>query len=323
MIFSSKAIRSARFRLRGMLLILALVATAPAFAQKRIALTFDDIPRTRGAFFDVDERTKKLIAALKEAKVKQAAFFLNPGNLATPDGAGGEARIAAYVAAGHVIANHTNTHIGLSQSDPATYLANIDAAELWLKDRPAHRPWFRFPYLDEGGTDLAKRDTLRAGLASRGLRNGYVTADGSDWFLDDLVLKATADKKLLDMDQLKRLYIQMHVSGAEYSDTLARTVLGRSPAHVMLMHETDLAALFLPDMVAELRRLGWQIITVDEAYRDPLRKAFPDVPLARGDLISAIAREKKIAQPVWPIWIHPGLAGDLFNNRVIKRTDAK
>jgi peptidoglycan/xylan/chitin deacetylase (PgdA/CDA1 family) len=310
--------------MRGLLLGLILLLFAfPAHAQKRIALTFDDIPRQRGAFFSPDERTAKLIAALKLAKVKQAAFFLNPGRLATPDGQGGEARINAYVTAGHVIANHSYSHPGLGETDAGTYLADIDKAAVWLKGRPGYRPWFRFPYLHEGGTDKAKRDSVRAGLGSRGLRNGYVTADGSDWFLDDLVNSAKSSGKELDMEQLRRLYVRMHVSSAEAQDDLARQTLSRSPAHVMLMHETDLAALFLPDLVAELRRLGWRIITADEAYRDRLSSAFPDTPNARGDLISAIAVESKAKWPIWPMPIYSGLAEQIFNQRVIKKDASK
>jgi peptidoglycan-N-acetylglucosamine deacetylase len=291
-----------------------------AQADKRIALTFDDIPRHQGSFFTPDERAQRLIAALRSARVKQAAFFLNPGKLSEPQGQGGAARIAAYVAAGHVIANHTHSHKGMELLTAEEFLTDVDAAEVWLKDRPGRRPWMRFPYLHEGGTDLAKRDAVRAGLAARGLRNGYVTADGSDWFLDDLVNKARAEGKELDMEQLRRLYIRMHVSGAEAQDELARAALGRSPAHVMLMHETDLAALFLPDLVAELRRHGWRIISADEAYRDRLKDAHPDVANARGDLISALAVEKKVQWPIWPIWIHPGIAEPIFNQRVIKKT---
>jgi peptidoglycan-N-acetylglucosamine deacetylase len=299
--------------------IAALLATVPASAQKRIALSFDDIPREQGAYYTPDERGKRLIAALKQAKVRQAAFFLNPGNLVKTQGEGGEARIAAYVAAGHVIANHSNTHPALSATSVADYLANIDAAEVWLKDRPGRRPWFRFPYLDEGGTDKVKRDALRVGLAERGLRNGYVTADGSDWFLDDLVNKARANGADLDMEQLKRLYIAMHVSGAEYADDMAKRTIGRSPAHIMLMHETDIAALFLPDMVAELRRHGWTIIDVDDAYRDRLKDAFPDVPNARGTLTGAMAWQKDIKPSLWPVPVNIAVAGPWFADRVVKK----
>ncbi|MEY4270672.1 MAG: hypothetical protein RLZZ58_1888, partial [Pseudomonadota bacterium] len=209
-----------------MLLLSALFgAPAPARAaegEKRIALTFDDVPRGRGAFLTPDERTAKLIAGLKTAGVEQAAFFLNPAKLADPDGAGGEARIAAYVAAGHVIANHSNTHLSLHAVTAEAFLADVDAAAAWLKGRPGYRPWFRFPYLHEGAADKVKRDAVRAGLAARGLRNGYVTADGSDWNLEALTIAAAKDGKPMDMAALRRLYVASQLSGMEYHDEMAR-----------------------------------------------------------------------------------------------------
>ena len=144
-----------------------MLLPVPAAAQKMIALSFDDVPRGRGAFFTPEERTKRIIAELKEAKAPQAAFFVVPGVIGQGDGVGGAERIAAYVAAGHVIANHSNSHKRLSATDTAAYLADIDAAEIWLKGRPGYRPWFRFPFLDEGGKDKAKRDALRADLAAQ------------------------------------------------------------------------------------------------------------------------------------------------------------
>ncbi len=107
---------------------------------RRIAFTFDDVPRTPGPFLTPDERTARLIASLAEGGVEQAAFFVTTGNLDQPYGADGEERIAAYVEAGHVIANHTHSHRPLSRTDPAAYLADIDRAEAWLSAQPGHRP---------------------------------------------------------------------------------------------------------------------------------------------------------------------------------------
>ena len=73
--------------------LLSLAAT-PAAAEKRIAFSFDDVPRQPGAFMTVEERTDRLLAALRRAGVRQAAFFVTPGHLQQPWGAGGEARAA-------------------------------------------------------------------------------------------------------------------------------------------------------------------------------------------------------------------------------------
>lgn len=290
-----------------------------ADAEKRIALTFDDIPRNRGAFFTPDERTEKLIAALKEAGVEQAAFFVNPGHLDNPDGAGGEDRIAAYVAAGHVIANHSNSHPHLGKTDASDYLADIDRAEDWLKGRAGYRPWFRHPYLHEGGRDKAKRDAIRDGLAKRGLRNGYVTADGSDWHLEALTKDAVKAGHTMNMKALRRLYLRSQISGVEYHDAMARKTLGRSPAHVLLLHETDLAAMYLVDLVAELRRGGWTIISADEAFGDPINTAMPDVPYSSGTLIGSMAWEQDLEPPLSPIWMSTGMATHLFETRVLRK----
>ncbi|MFC4292641.1 polysaccharide deacetylase family protein [Sphingorhabdus arenilitoris] len=301
----------------------SLLAISPAYADtqssaRRVALSFDDIPRGEGAFMTMDDRTDKIIAALKGSGAAQVVFFLNPCKLSEAQGAGGEARIAAYVAAGHVIANHSCTHPQLSNSDTESYLADIDKAEAWLKGRPGYRPWFRFPYLDEGGADKVKRDAIRSGLAQRGLTNGYVTADGSDWNLEQLTLDARAAGKDMDMKALRKLYVASQMSALDYHDELAQLTLGRSPAHVLLLHETDLAALFLPDLIAEMKRRGWAIISADEAFADPINKAMPDVPFAAGTLTGSMAWERDIAPPLSPLWMTVGVQKYLFEKQVLK-----
>lgn len=311
--------RFVRLLLALLLLPLAACATpAPEAGAKRIALTFDDVPRGPGAFLSQEERTRRLIEALRSARVRQAAFFVNPGFLENPERAGGEQRIAAYVAAGHVLANHSWSHPSLNAIQAEAYLADIDRAEQWLRGRPGRRPWFRFPFLHEGGRDKAKRDAVRAGLAARGLRNGYVTVDASDWHMEQLTIDAVRAGKTIDIDALRDLYVESHVEAAEFYDALARRTLGRSPAHVLLLHETDLAAMFVDDLVAALRARGWEIVTADEAFADPLREAMPDVPVAQGTLIEAIAWERGIPAPRWYERNDTRIATALFYERVLR-----
>lgn len=306
-------------------LLLALLAAtllhAPAAAQKRIALTFDDAPRGRGAFMTPQQRSVRLVAALRKAGVRQAAFFVNPGNLAKDDGKDGEVQLARYVAAGHVIANHSFSHPALTDLTAEAYLADIDQADLWLRPRAGFRPWFRFPFLNEGRSDKVKRDAVRAGLAARGLRNGYVTVDGNDWQLEQLTVDARRAGQRMDRRALRQLYVETHVEAAEFYDRLAIKATGRSPAHVLLMHETDLAALFLPDLVKALHKRGWTIVTADEAFADPIGAdaATVDVPSAQGTLTEALAWAKGLPAPRWYERNNTSLLERLFRERVLKQ----
>jgi len=155
-------------------------------------------------------------------------------------------------------------------------------------------------------------------LALRGLRNGYVTADGSDWHLEQLTLEAKRDGKAMDMAALRKLYLQSQLSGVAYHEALARRTLGRVPPQMLLLHETDLAALFIADLVTELRADGWTIITADEAYADAaLAAAMPDVPFTSGTLIGAMAWERDVQPPLSPIWMDTEMMGWLFATRVL------
>lgn len=295
------------------LMLLLVAAASPASAQdvgpqKRIALTFDDVPRTDGPWLSDDERTARIISGLRDAKVEQAAFFLNPSRLVasstnTAEEAArakrGQTHVAAYVAAGHVIANHSYTHPSLRQTTADAYLADIDLAQQWLNGRKNVRYWFRYPYLDEGRNDKVKRDAVRVGLKDRGLLNAYATVDGLDWKFESLTADAVKAGKPVDRVALGKLYVETHVGAANFFEGLAVKTLGRSSAHVMLLHENDMAAFYITDLVNALRADGWTIITADEAFADPISRLAPDTPSAQGTITEMLAWEKKLPAPRW------------------------
>ena len=291
--------------------------TPPRAAQKMIALTFDDVPRAPGAFYTKDERTTRLIAGLRAAGVRQVAMFVNPGRIVAGDGAA--ERIAAYVAAGHVIADHSFSHNDLSTVSAEAFLADVDKAEAWLKGRPGYRPWFRFPGLNQGGRDQAKRRAVLDGLAARRLLVSGVTIDGSDWNMERLALDAQKAGKPIDDAALRDLYVETMVQSADFSDALMRKAIGRAPAQVILLHETDLAARYIGALVASLRRDGWVIVTADAALADPIYHREPNIPTDNGTLSEAIATEKGITGPLWYGRTDLKVADALFEARVMHR----
>ncbi len=291
-------------------------AAVPPIAAKRIALTFDDVPRGAGAFLSPQDRAGMLITAFQNAGVRQVAFFVNPSRVGPTNGS--VPMIDAYVASGHVIADHSYTHPRLTATSATAYLADIDKAEAWLKGRPGYRPWYRFPFLDEGGRDKTKRDAVRAGLAARGLRHAYVTVDGSDWNIEAQAIAAKHAGRAMDLTALRDLYIETMVQSADFSDALVRRAIGRSPPHVMLLHETDIAAMFMPDLIRALRRDGWEIVTADAAYADPIYNALPDAPIAAGTLPEMLAWQHHVTGMRWYDRNDIKVGDALFQARVLR-----
>ncbi|MEM7053969.1 MAG: polysaccharide deacetylase family protein [Pseudomonadota bacterium] len=277
--------------IRALLLLAAfmMLSTISALAdgmEKRIALTFDDAPRGDGPFFTGSERTQQLIDALAEAEVTGAMFFVSTAQIERRNQ--GVNWLKAYVAAGHHLANHSHTHPWLWQSEADAYLDDIDQASQVLQQFEGYQPFYRFPYLDEGRT-TAKRDAIRTGLAERGLNHGYVTVDNYDWYMQALVKEAVDAGHAVDRTALGQVYVELLMQSIEFYDEIAQEHLHRPVAHVLLLHENDLAALFIDDLVQALREQGWQIIPAVQAYRDEISTTLPDTLFNGQGRIAALA----------------------------------
>jgi len=269
-----------------------LCAQVVSAATREIAITLDDAPREDTVHFDGATRTAKLIETLKRAKVPQIAFFCNSVRM----DAAGMSRIKAYADAGHLIANHSHTHADLHQVGVQKFVADLAAADQVLRGVPNFRPWFRFPYLHEGES-VEVRDALRAELAKRGYLSAYVTVDTWDWHMDRMFQDAIAQKKTIYFDRLRSAYVDLLADSVEFYDAVAVKKLGRSPRHVLLLHENDLAAMYLGDLVAELRKNGWTIISPEAAFRDPIAGVEPDTLLLGQGRVMALASVKGYQGP--------------------------
>ncbi len=272
------------------LLICFILFQFAGISAQEIALTFDDAPRGDGGLYTGLKRSEILLKKLKQYNVSQVAFFANSGNL----DAVGELRLKMYGQAGHIIANHSHTHPHIQDVGVENFIDDIKAAHQALKEFPGFRPWFRFPFLDEG-RDENTRDQLRSALDDMGYINGYVTVDNYDYYLEFLYQQALKKNKKINYDLLQELYIEHLWESIQFYQNIALKTLGRSPKHVLLLHENDLAALFLDDLISFLRGEGWLIISPEEAYKDPIAQHIPKVLMNGQGRVAAIAKENGMA----------------------------
>lgn len=276
------------------LLVLCMLACAGSVAaeSRSIAITIDDAPRSDTGYFDGPTRTTRLIETLAAAKVGQAMIFCNSVRM----DAAGTARIEAYAKAGHLLGNHSHSHLDLDQVGVEPFVKDIETATQVLQRLPNYRRWFRYPYLHEGKTTDV-RDRVRSELRRMEHRSAYVTVDTFDWHMDRMFQDAVRSGKKIDFDRLRAAYVDLLSDSIEFYDSVARSQLGRSPHHVLLLHENDLAALYLGDLVARLRSLGWRIIGADEAFGDPIAAVEPDTLRLGQGRVMAIAATRGYQGP--------------------------
>lgn len=251
---------------RSILIVLGMCIVLSTNARE-IALTFDDAPLADTALMSGAERTEKLIKALKDAKVPDAIFFVTTGNITEQN----RDRLTQYAQAGFKLANHSHTHSSAAKLGVNDYLSDAYKAHLILKAFENRQSFHRFPYLNYGADEEAIKQ-LQVGLTELGYKDGYVTVDNFDWAINGILVKAAEQKKNINYAKASKLYVDTLMECIEFYDALAQRTLQRSPKHVLLLHENDAAALFLPDLIQRLNANDWKIISPQEAYKDPIAK---------------------------------------------------
>ena len=272
---------------RILLVSIAILISISSFSQE-IALTFDDAPTGDGAVFTGFQRTSRIIETLKKHNVKQSAFFIVTSHLNSD----GLRRLKMYSDGGHLLSNHSHSHNWISVMGTENYIRDFQKADsiLGTTNLPYKR-WYRFPFLDEGQTK-SSRDSIRNALAGLSLTNAYITIDNYDWHFNAAAARAIRSNLKIDYTRLKKVYLEHIWNSIVFYDNIGRQILGRSPKHVLLLHENDLAALFLDDLIQLLKDKGWKIISAEEAYSDPIAKEVPDVLFNSQGRIGAIAFAK-------------------------------
>lgn len=267
---------------RRALLIAALLVAAPwpwapldAAAQerpradRRVALTFDDLPTTtRACDRAYAGAVTRALTGTLAARALPAAGLVTPGR-ACRDAALLRETLARWLEVGAILGNHTATHPDINTTPTAEYLADVDRGAALIEAAVGATPrWFRPPYL-HSGPDARKKRALAAHLAANGYRVAVVTVDNQEWVYaavyddarargDTALARRVVDGYLLHLEE----------SFAFYED-LSRAVFGREIPQVLLLHANRLNADQLGHVVDLLAGRGYRFISMPEALSDP------------------------------------------------------
>jgi peptidoglycan-N-acetylglucosamine deacetylase len=253
-----------------------------------IGLTFDD-----GLDPSRERRAAGWNARILRALDKQQIHAIVFPSLKHIGGTAGMPLVERWSAAGHGVGNHTATHRSLASNDVSLqdFIADVQRADEALNALPTFMPMLRFPYLKEGDS-VDKRDGMRAWMAEHGYRGAPVSIDTSDWYYNQRYLALQAAGRSEAVRRLTRAYVRHLLERATYYDTLAREVLGRSPAHVLLLHVNAINAATLPAVIEGFRNKGWHFVAARTALEDPLYRMQPDMLPAGESIIWALAKQR-------------------------------
>jgi len=256
--------------------------------RPQIALTMDDPTvdlQTQAIAWP--EANRRILAALSARKIKAALFVCGM----RIDSAEGKQLIAAWDDAGHLIGNHSYSH--LMYLNKTSY---DDFAADFLRNAPLIAPYrnrvslFRYPFLKEGDT-AEKRDRFRALLKQRGYKVGHVTIDSSDWYVDQRMIEHLKKQPRAALEPYRDYLIAHLLDRASFYHQLTFDVLGHDVPHTILVHYKMIHALFLTDVMDAFEKAGWKWIDASQAYEDPVFLREPRTLPAGESLIWALADE--------------------------------
>jgi peptidoglycan-N-acetylglucosamine deacetylase len=256
--------------------------------KPKISFSFDDGSISDMPNYKLEVWNEMLLNSLKKHQLK-AVFFVVGSHLI---GEKGSYILNSWDKAGHKIANHTYSHYNINSKEITLEAFENDflVNDSIIRKYKNFYPYFRFPYLKEGNTDLVVNG-FRKFLLSHDYKTGHVTIDASDWYVNNRLVARLKDEPNADISGFKKFYLEHLFNRALYYDSLATLLTNRKISHVILLHHNLAAALFLDDLIQYFKDNGWEVMDAAEAYKDDIYKQQPTNIPAGESLIWALAKQ--------------------------------
>jgi peptidoglycan/xylan/chitin deacetylase (PgdA/CDA1 family) len=262
--------------------MLALICCgAELQAQSRmVAITIDDLPFVTGdssrplGRADAEAATAaniKLLSALARHRVPVTGF-VNQEGVAALGPATGRQLLREWTTRGFDLGNHTFSHsdfndLTVEQFEDQIVRGEADIGRLMPAE---HRrlEFFRFPFNHTGDTQ-EKHDRIAAFLATRGYRTAPCTIETEDWIFNAAYFRMHARHDDAAAARLRADYLAFTAAQIDYFAMLNHQVLGYDVPQIMLIHDNQLNADTIEDLIGILRDKRYMTITLSQAEADP------------------------------------------------------
>ncbi len=253
-----------------------------------VSFTFDDGITKDLAGYKFEDWNQMILNALDEEDL-HAVFFVSGFNKMDRKG---KHLLSEWDKQEHKIANHTFSHPNFNDKNNTikVFEQELLQTDSIINQYEQYVKYFRFPYLKEGKTK-EKIEGIRSILEKNNYRNGHVTIDASDWYVNSRLINQMTYRKKVDTLAFEAFYLDHIIERATFYDSISYELNGRHIKHTLLLHHNLTSALFLKSLIKRFKLEGWEIIDAIEAYKDPIYTRVPTVEPAGESLIWSLAKE--------------------------------
>jgi peptidoglycan-N-acetylglucosamine deacetylase len=241
--------------------------------DRQIAVTFDDLPFGGPdlGLSRIRAENEAILATLRREGVP-ATGFVNEGKLYIPGEIDARAALLEkWLEAGEELGNHTFSHPSLRDTPVPAFEEDVIRGETvtrWLAGRHGGKlRYFRHPFLHTGPSLAARQDFERF-LAARDYTVAPVTIENSDYIFSRVYNDMKTQGDAAGMRRPAGAYLRFTEAQLDFWEGVAQTVVGRPVRHVLLLHDNELNADHLGELLALLRRRGYRFVPLEEALRD-------------------------------------------------------
>ena len=300
-----------KLQLSAGLFVVLSVLQFTAFSQspeREVAVTFDDLPATRGDLAKLEYITWNLLPKLKAENVPAIGFVNEQKLFAFGQTDRPTALLRQWLDNGHELGNHTFSHVYIDQVPFEKYAEEVIRGETvtrtLLEARGARLKYFRHPQLRTGPNE-EYREKLAHFLTDRAYTVAPVTIDNNDFVFSQAYTyaKERHDQRL--QTQIADAYIAYMEQVFEHFEKLSRDFLGREVKQTLLLHANEINADHFDRLAQALRKRGYRFITLDEALKDPAY-SLPEAQSTRGlswihrwMLAKGLPMQEEPLEPAW------------------------
>lgn len=250
-------------------------AAAPEPLPRAVALTFDDLP---GVFLDTSlaaarSANVRLLATLTD-RGAHAIGFVNEHMLRGSDARA--ALLELWLDAGMDLGNHTYSHPDLHRTPLGEYQRDVLRGERVTRELMSARGleprYFRHPFLHTG-RDLETHQALEGFLDSHGYTVAPVTIDNYDYVFARAYDRALIGDDSASATRIANEYIAYMDTVFGFYEAQSRSLFGREPKQVLLLHVSRLNADRMADLLDMMRGRGYAIVPLEVALKDPIYRS--------------------------------------------------